>query len=127
MAAQYLTAWNPLAVVAAHDALVTVVGSNAKITIHDTGDVLLAEMILSNPCGTVNGTTGVLTLSVATQEDSALATGVADYASIRKSDDTVLRSIPCMVGATPVAGYCVLNTLNINETSEVELVSATIQ
>lgn len=130
MPAQYLTAWSPPAIIAAHTALVTVLSGGAstpKMTIHDSSDVLLATITLSDPVGTVNGSTGVLTITQAVRENSAPANGVASYASLRDGDNFVHRSVPCQQGTSPVAGYCVLNSLSIIAGSPVELVSLTVQ
>jgi hypothetical protein len=126
MAAEYLTAWHKDALVAAHTALIDVVGSAAKITIHDSSDIKLAEVILESPCGTVDAVTGELTLTVLTQEDSAAYSGVAEYATLRRTDDTALRSIPCQIGGVSVAGYCVLNTRNITQGAAVEVIAASV-
>lgn len=129
MAAEHLTTWSPAAVIAAHTALLTLLDTgtgDASITVHATDDTLLATFVLSDPAGSVDGTTGALTLSVATQEDSAPAAGTADYASIRDADGTVHRSLPCAEGTEAVADTCVLNTLNIIAGGPVELLSAVI-
>jgi hypothetical protein len=99
---------------------------NGAITIHRADDVLLATITLTRPAGTVNGTTGVLTLAQQTREDDAPAAGNADYATIRDSSGTALRSMPCVAGLNPVVGSCVLNTVEVELGGRVELVSAVI-
>jgi hypothetical protein len=96
------------------------------IRIRDADDVLLAEMTLDLPCGTVDGGTGVLTLAIAAQEASAPDSGTAAYAEYCDSSGNAILSLPCQAGAAPVAGYLVLNTLTIVATGAVTIVSATI-
>jgi len=48
-----------------------------SIAIRDNSDVLLAEIALTDPCGSVNGTTGQLTLTPDGREESAPAGGTA--------------------------------------------------
>jgi len=129
MAAQYLTAWNPDAIEAAHTALLALLDADtgpAKVTIHDSSDTLLATVILTDPAGTVNSSTGQLTL---TQEDgvNAVETGTASYASLRDGADVVYRSYPCSAGSTPVANTCVINDLSIEDGQQVDIISFEIQ
>lgn len=98
----------------------------AKIRIRDSGSVLLAEITLSDPAGSVDGTTGQLTLSVATQETDAPATGVADTAEITDADGVVHLTLPCVAGSAAVSGQCVLSSLNIVTGGAVNVLSATI-
>ena len=130
MAAQYLNAWNPAAIAAAHTALIALLDGGAThgyIGIFDSGDTLLARIDLGTPGGTVNGTTGALTLAMDGREDSAPASGTADYATIFNGDDTAYRSLPCQEGASAVSGACVLNTMSIIEGGPVEIISAVIE
>lgn len=130
MPAPYLTAWNPTAIAASNTALLTLLDSHAtlpaKITIHDAADVLLASIDLTDPAGTVSGTTGVLTLAQGAREDAAPAGGTASYGTIRDGAGTAYRSLPCEAGAEPVVGKLVLNTLAIVQGAPVELVSAVV-
>jgi hypothetical protein len=125
MAAQYLTAWNPDAIEAAHTALVGLLDADtnpAKVTIHDSSDTLLATITLTDPSGTVNASTGALTL---TQEESAVAVeaGTASYASLRDGADVVYRSYPCSAGTSSVANTCVINDLSILLDQKVDILS----
>lgn len=129
MAAEYLTAWNPTAIVAAHNALLTLIADGAdapRITIHNSSDTLLAECPLIDTAGTVNQTSGLLTLTPDGREDAAPAGGTASYATIRDADGTAMRSIPCQQGTSAVSGYCVLSTLTIIQGEPVEILSASI-
>lgn len=129
MAAPYLDVWNPAAIVAAHNALLALIDGAAtagKITLHSSSDTLLATIPLTDPAGTVNGTTGALTLTASGRDESADNTGTASYATIRDGDDTAYRSLSCQAGSSAVANKCVINTLSIVAGSPVELVSAVI-
>ena len=94
--------------------------------VRDASDVLLAQIPLSDPCGTVNGTTGQLTLSIAGPDSSADANGTASYVEICDSDGDVHLALPAQAGTSPVAGYAVFNTLSIVAGSPVDVLSAVI-
>jgi len=126
MSASYLTAWRPDAIIAAHGALVTELGSGCHVTVHDSADVELARIPLNNPVGTVDGTTGVLTITAADVDESAAATGTASYATLRDGSDSAYRSLPCQQGAAAVLGYAVLNFLDITAGDRVALASFTV-
>jgi hypothetical protein len=100
--------------------------SNGYVNIRDSSDVLLAQIDLSDPCGTVDAGTGQLTLSIAGPDTSADATGTAAYAEFCDSDANVLLSLPAQSGGVPVSGYIVINTLEIIAGGQVDIVSATI-
>ena len=130
MAASFLNVWSPPSIVAAHTGLLGHIdgGSGAgSLTIHRADDTLLATITLTRPAGTVNGSTGALTLTQATREDNAPAAGDANYATIRDSSGTALRSMPCEAGLNPVVGKCVLNTVQVELGGRVELISAVIE
>lgn len=97
-----------------------------SIAIRDNADVLLAEIALTDPAGTVNGTTGQLTLTPDGREESAPASGTAAYAEIRDGDDAVLLSMPCAAGTSAVSGQCVLTTLSIVIGAPAEVLTAVI-
>lgn len=96
-----------------------------KIFIRDDSDVLLAEVPLSDPCGTVDGA-GQLTLSIAGPDTSADATGTATYGEIADSDNNVCLSLPVQVGTSAVSGYLVMNTASIVAGGPVDILTATI-
>lgn len=101
-------------------------GSGAgSLKVRDSADVLLATIPLDDPCGTVNGTTGQLTLDFPAAAN-AVANGTAAYGEICDSDGDVHLALPCQAGGTPVSGKLVLNTLAIISGAPVEVVSATI-
>lgn len=124
MAAEHLGSWSPAVLTAAHASLLALLdaaATPAKITLHSSADTLLSTVPLTQPAGSVDSETGALTLTPDGRDDSAVAGGVASYASIRDGDDTVLRSLPCISGMAPVPGYCVLNNLSIVEGGPVAL------
>ncbi|HOW46615.1 MAG TPA: hypothetical protein P5305_03760 [Rubrivivax sp.] len=113
----------------AHTAFRTLVdaGSGAgRIRIRDAADVLLAEISLNDPCGTVNGTTGQLVLSIAGPDTSANANGTAAYGEVCDSDGVVHLALPTQQGVAAVSGKLVLNTLAVVAGGPVEILSAVI-
>ncbi len=116
------------AYIAAHTGLLSVIdgaASAGKVFIRDSADVLLATIILNDPCGTVSGVTGALTMTEPPQVQAALE-GTAAYAELRDGDDNLLLSLPAVAGVVPVSGYVVLNTTAIKNNQVVGMVSATI-
>lgn len=115
--------------VAAHTALRDLIdaGSSAGyIAVRGDALQLLAMIPLADPCGTVNGTTGQLTLSIAGSDTSPHATGTAAYAEVCDSTGAAHLSLPAQAGTTWVAGKIVLNSLSIVTGTEVSILSAVI-
>ena len=102
------------------------IGTAGSIKIRDSADVLLAQVPLSDPCGTVNGTTGQLAFSISGPDTSADASGTAAYAEFCDSSGTVHLSLPAQAGTVAVSGKIVLNTLSIIAGGPVGVVTATI-
>lgn len=123
MPAQYLNTWKPSIIEIAHNAVVTALGATAKIRVYTSADVLLGEIPLANPAGTVGSETGKLTLAASGREEDAPAGGVASYASLVDSSNGVLHSLPCQQGAAAVTGKCVLNSTTIVQGGIIELIS----
>lgn len=98
----------------------------AMLHIYDASDVLLASIPLDDPCGTVNGTTGQLTLTATEREESAPAAGTAAYGEFCDAAGAAHLALPAEAGVTPVSGKLVLNTLTIIAGGPVELVGATV-
>jgi hypothetical protein len=95
--------------------------------IYDSGDVLLATLALADPAGSVNGTTGLITLTPGTPETNAPASGAASYATLSDGDGVILENnVPVEQGTAPVAGKVIISTMNIIAGGTVELISATI-
>jgi len=87
-------------------------GSNALLRIRDASDVLLYQGTLSDPCGSVNGTTGVLTIT-APSATNVTTSGTAAYAELCTSTGTVHLALPAQAGTTAVANKIVINTLSL--------------
>lgn len=101
--------------------------AGGSLKIRDASDVLLAEIPLADPCGTVSAVTGVLTFDVTSAEDtSADATGTAAYGEFCDSDGNVHLSLPAEAGLSAVSGKLVLNSLSIVSGGPVTLISATV-
>ena len=126
MAAEYLSTWNPIAKVAAHNALVTALGATASVSFHSSDDTELARVPLDSPAGAVNGTTGELLIEPTQRDESTAADGSVNYASLRNSSNVVLQSLPCQEGTVAVSGSCVVNTLTVVAGGTFELVSWSI-
>lgn len=129
MAVPSVATYSAAALIAAHTTFRDLIDAGAgagAIKIRDASDVLLAEIPLDDPCGTVNGTTGQLTLSIAGPDSSANASGTAAYAEVCDSDGVVHLALPAQAGTTPVSGKIVINSLSIVSAGAVEIISATI-
>lgn len=129
MAVPSVATYSAAALVAAHTSFRDLIDSGSGagfIRIRSSADVLLAQVPLSDPCGSVNGTTGQLTLSIAGPDTSADATGTAAYGEICDSDGDVHLALPAQQGTSAVSGKLVLNTLSIVAGGPVEVLSATI-
>lgn len=121
--------YSAAALVAAHTAfrnLLDAETGTTKIRIRDGGAVLLAEIILGDPSGAVNGTTGQLTLTIATQETNAPASGIASIAQVVDGAGAVHLTMPCKQGGAGDPGWCVLSALAIAATGSVSVMSAVV-
>ena len=129
MAVPTVATYSAAAKVAAHTAFRDLIDSGSGagyVTIRSSADVLLSTIPLSDPCGTVNGTTGQLTFSIAGTDASPDATGTAAYGEICTSAGTVHLSLPTEVGTSAVAGKLVINTSSIVIGVPVQILSMTI-
>lgn len=96
-----------------------------SIKIRDAADVLLAQIPLADPCGTVNGTTGQLTFAIAGRDESADASGDAAYGEFCDSDGVVHLALPAQQNASINTGFITLGTITIVAGGPVEVLSAT--
>jgi len=113
---------------AAHQAFADLIDAGVDagfIRIRTASDALLAEIPLSDPCGTVSAVTGRLTFSIA-GTDTALIDGAAAYGEFVSAPGAVHLSLPAAEGASAVSGYIVLNTLVFATGAEVSIISAVI-
>jgi hypothetical protein len=128
MAVPSVATYSAQAKIDAHTAFLALLDAgagNATIKIRNSADALLCTTTLTDPAGTVNGTTGQLTL---TQSATATAssTGTAAYADICSVAGTVHLAIPAQAGTVAVSGKIVMNTLSIVSGGPVEIISCTI-
>ncbi len=115
--------------VSAHTGLKTLIdsgGSAGSVKIRSAADVLLAQVPLTYPCGTVNATTGQLVLTPSGPDTSADAAGTAAYAEVCTSSGAVKLALPAQAGTAAVPGYVVLNTLAILAGGTVEVTGFTV-
>lgn len=129
MAVPSVATYSASALIAAHTSFRDLIDSGSgagSIKIRDSADVLLAQIPLTDPCGTVNGTTGQLTITPSGRDESADASGTAAYGEFCNSDGTVYLSLPAQAGTAAVSGYIVINTLTIVAGGPVEVLSAVI-
>lgn len=129
MPAPTVATYSPAALIAAHTSFRDLIDSGSGagfIRIRSASDVLLAQIPLTDPCGTVNGTTGQLTITPSGRDESADASGTAAYGEFCNSDGTVYLSLPAQAGTAAVSGYIVINTLTIVAGGPVEVLSAVI-
>ena len=120
--------YSAAALIAAHTSFKDLIdiGTAGSIKIRDAADVLLAQIPLSDPCGTVNGSTGQLAFSMSGPDTSADASGTAVYGEFCDSAGLVHLSLPAQAGAVAVDGKIVLNTLSIVAGGPVAVLTATI-
>ena len=129
MAVPTVATYSVAALVAAHTAFRNLIdaGSGAgSIKIRSASDVLLAQIPLTDPCGTVNGATGQLTITMAGRDESADASGTAAYGEFCDSAGLVHLSLPAQVGSAAVSGNLVINTLTIVAAGPAGVISATV-
>ena len=129
MAVPSVATYSAAALVAAHTAfkdLIDAGTAGGSIKIRDAADVLLATIPLTDPCGTVNGTTGQLTITMAGRDESADANGTAAYGEFCDSNGLVHLSLPAQAGSAAVSGKIVINALTIVAGGPVEVLSATV-
>ena len=129
MPAPTIATYSAAALVAAHTAFKDLIdaGTGAgSIKIRDAADVLLAQIPLTDPCGSVNGTTGQLTITPSARDESADATGTAAYGEFCDSAGLVHLSLPAQAGGAAVSGKLVINSLSILAAGPVEVLSAII-
>lgn len=129
MPAPLVPTYSAAALVAAHAAFRDLIDAGSgpgTIKVRSEADVLLAEVPLDDPCGTVNGTTGRLTFSITLRDEAANADGTASYAEFCDSAGLVHLALPAQEGASAVAGKFVMSTLTLVAGGPVEVLSATV-
>ena len=129
MAVPSIATYSVAALVAAHTAFKDLIDagvSAGSIKIRNSADVLLAQIPLTDPCGSVNGGTGQLSITPSARDESADASGTAAYGEFCDSAGLVHLALPAQAGSAAVSGKIVINTLTIVAAGPVEVVSATI-
>jgi len=117
------------ALVAAQTSFLALIDAGAGagfIRLRDSGDVLLVQITLTDPAGTVNGTTGRLTFTLASPSTNGATAGTAAYGEFCDSDGTVHLSLPTQSGSVAVSGKIVMNTLSVLVGGPVYILSATV-
>ena len=117
------------ALVDAHQAVLDLIdggSSTGFVRLYTDADAILAEIPLNDPAGTINATTGQLTITSSGPDTSANATGTCTWGAITDSDGTEIISLPATAGTSAVSGQLVLNSLSVVSGAEVTLVSATV-
>lgn len=122
--------YSAAAKVAAHTAFRDLIDSHATlpgvIQVRDAADALLGTVTLADPCGTVNGTTGQVTFSPMTRDESADVGGTIAYVEICDGAGAVHLALPAEAGTTPVSGKAVFNVLTVVAGGPIELSSVTV-
>jgi hypothetical protein len=128
MPAPSVATYHAQAKIDAHTAFLALVdsGTAGSIKTYDNSDVLLVTHTLTDPAGTVNGTTGQLTLTTAATTVNATTSGTAAYSNVCSSGGTVYLSIPAQQGTVAVSGKIVFNSLTLVSGQPVQILSATI-
>lgn len=100
-------------------------GTAGSVKIKDASDIVLATIPLSYPCGTVNGTTGRLTITGGV-DSSPVGGGNASHGYICDSTGKELIKLPAVASATPVDDSIALDSLTVTAGIPLEMVSCTI-
>ncbi len=95
------------------------------MNIYDDDDVLLAQIPMTAPPGTVN-TDGSLTLTTEVPEDSAPASGTAAYMELYDPDDVLYLTMPIVEGVAAQSGYLVMTSTTIIAGQRVAVTGFTI-
>lgn len=128
MAVPSTATYSSTALVAAHTTfrdLLDAGSGPAQLRIRDASDVLLATLTLTDPSGTINGSTGQLTLGIS-GDATASVSGTAYYGELCDSTGVVHLSLPVDIGTATVAGKLILNTRSFIAGGAVRVVSAVI-
>lgn len=107
--------------VSVHTAVVTDLGAGADLALTNAAGTVLAVCPLDTPAGTVNGTSGQLSIAFDGRCESAAVSGTAAYAKLRTSAGATLITLPCRAGTTGLSGYLTLSALTIVAGQPVEI------
>jgi hypothetical protein len=92
-------------------ALLDVAGT-CYIKIFDNDDVLLAQIFMTDPPGTVNAD-GSMTLTAEAPDSSANASGIAAYMELYNPNDDLFLTLPIVEGVAAQSGYLVMTSTTI--------------
>lgn len=123
------TTYSLAARIAAHTAVRDMIDSGPSagfVRFKSSADVVLAQVPLSDPCGSVSGSTGQLTFSISGPDLSADADGIIAYGEFCDSTGAAVVSVPAKQGTVADPGYIVINTLSISVGGQVAILSATV-
>jgi hypothetical protein len=130
MPAPSVATYSVAALVAAHTTFRDLIDADpvllGSIKIRDAADVLLAQIPLTDPPGTVNGATGQLTITPSGRDESANASGTAAYGELCDGAGLVHLALPAQAGLVAVSGKLVMNTLTVVAGGPVEALSVTV-
>jgi len=113
---------------AAHQAVLDLIdaGTGAgKVRLYDESDTLLCDIPLTDPAGTINVSTGQLTLTGG-GAGTASADGECTYGTICDSDNNVIMTLPAQDGGSAVSGKITIGDATIATGAEVEVASIVI-
>jgi len=130
MPAPSVATYSVAALVAAHTTFRDLIDADpvllGSIKIRDAADVLLAQIPLTDPPGTVNGATGQLTITPSGRDESANASGTAAYGELCDGAGLVHLALPAQAGLVAGSGKLVMNTLTVVAGGPVEALSVTV-
>jgi len=122
--------WSVAIITAANQGIINNIDSHATLPgyteIRDAGGVVLSKCIYTDPCGTINGTTGQLTITHSGRDDAADATGTAASAHFMDGAGVEHHRLPCQAGTGYVAGFYTLVSLNITAGQPIEYNNITV-
>lgn len=105
--------------------LINTGAGTAAFKIYSSTPTLLATLAINS--GSVNGTSGQLTLTPGAAETDAPASGTAATAElVNKAGTVLLTGMPVVQGNSPVANTLVISSTEIVQHSTVTLISATV-
>jgi len=100
--------------------------SGCGVKIYNDDDVLLTTIEFTDPPGTVNGTTGQLTLTTLGTNTAPPLSDYAAYCEITDAADNVFIRLPAIESTVAVARSLAMNSLYIAVSGSVIITSLTI-
>lgn len=99
---------------------------HGRVEIKNSGGKLLSTLPLASPCGTVDTSTGELSINFGPRDDEAEESGTADIAELKDASGKMLLSLPVSQGSSSVPNTCVISSKAIVAGAPVEGVSFVI-